>query len=222
MVFLSLSEIAQASLHLTLGFIRLEGQLHLIALTGLESGRNLLVAPDGRWLGGYLPNQLRSYPFMLAKATKDDLVFCIVDSDEYLVEGPSKNPFFAADEKLHPTLQQVLDLLVVSEREKTACNALALELEAAGLITDWEVVVPTSTGSRRISGLYKIDEAALEALDDEAFLKLRKNRLLVLIYCQLLSMQNLSGLIKRAEAAASAVAHMQAASMELDFSRFGG
>lgn len=53
-----------------------------------------------------------------------------------------------------------------------------------------------------MGGLFRIDEDALNALDTEAFLQLRKMGALPLIYCQLLSIQNLQRLGPLAEAQA--------------------
>jgi hypothetical protein len=53
-----------------------------------------------------------------------------------------------------------------------------------------------------VTGLFRIDEARLNALDDEGFLKLRKAGGLSIAYAQLLSMNNIQMLAQLAEARA--------------------
>ena len=58
-------EIARAALAMPLAFFQEARRFVLVAVLSLTPNRNMLVAPDGRWLGGYVPAFLRSYPFAL-------------------------------------------------------------------------------------------------------------------------------------------------------------
>ena len=114
----------------------------------------------------------------------------IGDSDS-LTDGPEGQPLF--DENGIPTkaVSQVLEFLTAIESNRvltaTVCNAL----QAHQLIVPWAITVQSDTGQQKIEGLYKIDEAALNALSSEDFAGLRQNGTLTLCYCQMLSMQNL-------------------------------
>ena len=46
-----------------IGFVKQETGYQLVAITSLQPGQNLYVAPDGKWLGTYIPSALRGYPF---------------------------------------------------------------------------------------------------------------------------------------------------------------
>src|SRR5437899_270151 len=52
---------------LPMGFVQTETGFQLMAITSLQPGTNFFVAPDGRWLGDYVPAVLRAYPFRLVK-----------------------------------------------------------------------------------------------------------------------------------------------------------
>ena len=47
---------------------------------------------------------------------------------------------------------------------------------------------------QRVAGLYRINEAALNALSNEDFLEVRQSGALSVVYCQLISMHNLKNL----------------------------
>ena len=194
--------------------------MNLVALVGVIPGQNLMVSPEGRWLSGYLPFQMKSYPFALAPAPNGELVLCIVERDGTVVDGPGGNAFFDSAGELDPVVAQTMKALVNFEREKAACRGRAAELEAAGIIKPWDLAMQTYLGPRKIEGLYQVDEVALQTLDDAAFLELRKTGALSLAYCQMLSMQNVANLAHRAQIAPPAPVAVPP--MELDFSRLGG
>ena len=66
-------------------------------------------------------------------------------------------------------------------------NALA----DAGLITPWEINLKQGEEVVPVEGLFSVDEAALNKLDDDDFLAIRKGGGLALAYAQLLSMNQL-------------------------------
>ena len=49
------AELARAALALPLAFLQEAGRFFLMAVLSLTPGRNMLVGPDGRWLGRYIP-----------------------------------------------------------------------------------------------------------------------------------------------------------------------
>jgi hypothetical protein len=64
-------------------------------------------------------------------------------------------------------------------------------LAQAGVIKPWPITIKSEQGDRTVSGLYCFDEAALNALSNEDFLKLRASPALPIAYAQLLSMGQL-------------------------------
>jgi len=59
------TELAKAALAFPIALIQQGKGFVPAAVLGLEPGKNLFVAPDGRWLGSYVPSALRGYPFLL-------------------------------------------------------------------------------------------------------------------------------------------------------------
>ena len=60
-------------------------------------------------------------------------------------------------------------------------------LAKAGVIQPWPIKLKAEQGERTVAGLHRIDEVALNALADDAFLKLRKASALPIAYAQMLS-----------------------------------
>ena len=69
-----------------------------------------------------------------------------------------------------------------------ATDLAMASLAEAGVIEPWPLEVEVDGKKTAIKGLHRVNESALGALDDEAFLKLRKTSALRLAYAQLMSM----------------------------------
>ena len=76
-----------------------------------------------------------------------------------------------------------------------AVNALA----RAGVLVPWQVKINVGDEVLEPAGLYRLDEARLNRLDNETFLKLRPVQALSAAYAQLFSMDKLALLKKLAE-----------------------
>src|SRR5690606_9874504 len=73
-------------------------------------------------------------------------------------------------------------------------------LDAEGLIVPWEITVRGKDGEKKITDLYRIDEARLNSLDAAALSRIHQAGALPVAYCQLLSMQHIHTLAKLADA----------------------
>lgn len=195
-------EFPHALMHMPVGFIKQEDDFVPVAILGLQSGQNLFVAPDGRWIGSYIPAAYRIYPFQLANSTDGQRVL-VIDDDSGLVVDSGSNEgevFFDEDGNPARALQDVLDFLVQLQGYKELTQSMSAVLAGHKLIHPWPITIQSEAGERKIEGLYRIDEAALTALPEEAFADLRRAGALPIAYCQLLSMQHLQTLGKLAEA----------------------
>ena len=223
---IGISEIPKIALHMPLAFQRHGGTMLLIAVCGLQQGRCLLLNAEGHWTEGYTPFHLKTYPFALlpSPANNAELMLCVDEASGLVADGVVGTPFFGLDGALSPEVQRMLDMMIVFEKEKAAAQRFAAHLESAGLISPWAIKLSTPAGSIDVQGLFHVNEAALQALDDQRFLELRKNGSLSLAYCQLLSMEHLPKLLDRAATASAQPTRvaMSAPVMELDFSRLGG
>lgn len=196
---ITVQEISRAALSLPIGFIATEDDFSLVAIQGLKPDQNLLVNDKGQWLVPYIPAAYRGYPFALAQTQENNLVLC-VDHDSGLVNEYEGEVFFDADEQPTQPVKDVLNFLQQVRDNLLITNQLCKALQQFTLIVPWPVKLQGNEGVQEISGLYKIDEKALNALPAEDFEQLRQTGALPLIYCQLLSMQHMVTLGQLAEA----------------------
>ena len=184
------SEFARAALAMPIAFIEQAGQYVPAAVLSPIQGRNLFVGPAGQWLGGYVPAMLRTYPFRLARAPGSERASLCIDDASVLIPEANAGPedFFAADGTLAPSLNAIVELLRRIEQDRPATDLAVAALVEARLIQAWPLTVTIGQEQVQVGGLHCVNEAALNALDDDKFLKLRKAGALVLADTQLLSM----------------------------------
>jgi len=124
-----------------------------------------------------------------------------VDEESRLVkEDKSAEPFFDDQGALSRQMQDIFSFLSQIEKNKAQTVRAFTALAEAGLITDWPLKIKDGDQEKPVTGLYRIDEARLNALDDEGFLKIRKTGGLPIAYAQLLSMNNIQMLVQLAKA----------------------
>jgi len=183
-------EVAIAAVNMPLAFVKHEQNTQLVGVLGPQVDFNMFVADDGKWLGAYIPGILRSFPFRLAQVQgRAEMALC-VESD-YL-NNPDTPIYDDAGELARPVAEIVNFLnMYEASRQRTAFSANALE--EAGVLTPWPIKVRSPDGREApaLTGLLRVDEAALNALDEAAFLKLRKIGALPIAYGQMLSISRL-------------------------------
>ena len=188
------SELSKTVSAMPIGFIRQEVGYQLVAFTSLEDGLNLYVTPDGKWLGPYIPAALRAYPFRLAKQEKSDTSILCINEASGLVSENMEEGYAFFDDQNEPTqeINEILSLLSKIEANLAVTQASVTALDHAGLIAPWELNLLDGEDAVPVTGLFKVDEDALNNLDDEAFLTLRKAGGFAIAYAQLLSMNQLA------------------------------
>ena len=188
------AELSKAVLAMPTGFIVHEAGYQLVAITSLQPGQNLYVAPDGKWLGTYIPSALRAHPFKLLKhESAENSVLCVNEASGLVVEGVEDgNDFF--DDENQPTqgIKDILNFLTEVEASRVATQRAVNALADAGLITSWVLNLKQGEKDIPVEGLFCIDGAALNKLDDEDFLAVRNAGGLVVAYAQLFSMEQLA------------------------------
>lgn len=172
----------------------------LVALLSVTPKLNLFVAPNGRWLGGYIPAEFRGYPFrLLRNPSSDQRVLCFDRDSGLLSEQPEADgeAFFDTEDQLSPAMQQVLSFLKQCEHSRQLSQNAVDALTQHGLITPWPIKLNTGEADpSTVKGLFRIDEAALRNLSGEALKTLSDTNALTLAYAQLLSQHRLNGLSK--------------------------
>jgi hypothetical protein len=192
------AELANAALSMPCAFLRQEGRYTLVAVLSTIEARNMFVDRDGRWLGGYVPAVLRLYPFrMLPSAGTDKLQLCVDEESKLIVDGNAVGePFQDQQGNLSPALAAVFEAAMAVERNRKDTDLAVAALAKANVIRPWQITIKSGESERPISGLYRVDEAALQALPSDAFLGLRRASALPIAYTQMLSTRQL-GLFER-------------------------
>ena len=225
------SELAQAALALPIGFANQGEDFVPVALVGLTPDQSLFVSADSLWQGHFVPSAYRFHPFALLPASEGREVLCIDEESGLVTDGPEGEPFFSDDGEPSKFVADIFASLLEIGTQRLATKSTCALLKAHGLIEPWPVTIQGSSGERQVDGLFCINEDALDALSDAAFLELRASRGLTIAFCQLLSMQHLPALkqmaVVRAAAAMPTVRPSTAPGLEvldhdrpLDFSRF--
>ena len=112
------TELAHAALAMPCAFVQQSGRYVLAAVLSFPGGRNMFVAPDGRWLGRYIPAVFRLYPFLLrpSKGT-DGVVLCVDEESKLVVDGNSAGEeFFDAQGNPATVLKPVFEVGMALER----------------------------------------------------------------------------------------------------------
>ena len=188
-------EVVRAALAMPIAFIEQSGRYSLAALMSPIAGRNFFIGAAGQWLGSYIPAALRGYPFSLARVEgSDKAVLCIDEDSGWIVDSdtnPDATKFFEKDGVPSAALKAILDFLSQIEQSRIATDVALAALADAGVIHPWPLKVQEAQQQVPVKGLHCINEAALNALDDETFLKLRKSSAIFIAQAQLMSMQTL-------------------------------
>lgn len=185
-----------------LAFIEHGGKRVLVALLGLLPGRNLFVAPDGRWVGGYIPAIVRGYPFQLAGTDDRQLVLCIDEGSGLVTDaaaGGKAVPFFGEDGKPHAETQKIFEGLRLTHQGIAAVDRAVAALAGQELLEPWPLKVADDGAGKTLNGLGRISEKKLNALDGEQLVRLREAGALAIAYAQLLSMGNVDTLGRLAQ-----------------------
>ena len=188
------AEISKVVPVMPIGFVKQEAGCQLVGITSLQPGKNLYVAPDGKWLGGYIPAALRGYPFKLVQQEgAGEFILCINEASGLVVENTEDgNDFFDDENQPVQGIKDILNFLTQIKASRYVTEGAVNALDDAGLITPWEINLKQGEKVVPVSGLFRVDEAALNKLDDEDFLAVRKAGGLALAYAQLLSMNQLA------------------------------
>ncbi len=203
-------ELPRAMLSLPIAFTPQAEAYLPAAILSLQPGTNLFVGQGGDWADVYIPSALRSYPFRLAHTEAGQSVLCIDEDSGTVRDGPEGNRFFDDNGQPAKVTLDVLNYLKRIEQSHLATTVACAALHKHQLIQPWPVTTQTEAGEKPVAGLFRIDEAALNNLSGEALRELAQSGALVVAYCQMLSMQHLPMLKRKAEAHAKAARSLTA------------
>ena len=190
LVPISVVEAHRTALDLPLGFLRKEdGSLSLMAVLSLNRDDNAQIGPKGLWMGGYMPVLVRAHPFSIV--VQEDQTTIVVDADSEWLSESEGEPLFDPEGNPSKILQNLLQVLKNQAPHPNRDHPVLEAVEQSGVLVPW---------SDASENLFRVDPQKLAALEDQAFLELRQNKALAVLYAQLLSMprkQRIQNLAKR-------------------------
>ena len=170
-----------------------------VAILGVKERQNQFVDEDGAWASGvYIPAYVRRYPFIFSE-NKDsgELTLCIDEASEFLEDG-AEQPLFVDDEPSDKT-KQMLEFCAAFQRQIAITREFMENVAKQNLLAPKKMTFTANSGQRyALSGFQMIEEEAFNALPDDIFLDWRRRGWLVLVYCHLLSISNMTVLGERA------------------------
>jgi SapC len=173
-----------------------DGQLSLLAVTGLQAGHNLFVGVDGAWLGQYLPSTMATWPFRLVHES-DDGNFLVAVSAEAL-NASVGDPLFNADGQESPWLLERLRQLTEADAGMKETARQLAQLDAAQVLTERSMQAVLADGrDLELHGFMTVDEARLQALPEKTVHELHISGALALAYLHLLSLRRFRQLVVR-------------------------
>lgn len=189
-------ELPKAALSMPVGFIHQDDRFHLVALVGIRPDQNLYLTPQHRWAGAYPPAVLRAHPFRML-AAQEQTVLGVDEASGLVDEDASGERFFDAAGEPSPRFQEMIEFLEALNRDQHLTQQACEALRRHRLIQPWALKIQLDEQRQQaVEGLYRIDEAALAALDAEALKAVQDAGGLNLAYCQMLSQQNLDTLAR--------------------------
>lgn len=196
---LGLAEFAMAVRHYPIVFA--PGALPIpLAVTGLVTGGNLLVDPDGAWKSGaYVPGYLRRYPFILGPEIAGGNAPLLVDaaSGRIVDVGPKDQAIRLFHEDGSPTtlIEEAASLCLSAHREQAVTAEFAEALRESGILTQGNAQIRLLDGSSQtVQGFSTVDARAYRALPDSLVRRWFAAEWLDAITLHLVSLQNWSTL----------------------------
>lgn len=177
-----------------------DGGGRLLAITGLEHGRNLFVDAQGHWSGNYLPAVLRTWPFRLLTEVDDEGARLVAVHRPALSVSQGDALFDEYGQEA-PWVQAVLRELVALDAAATTTAEQVAALDAAGLLHERTLQALLPTGRQmELTGFLSVDETKLNALTPAQAGELHRQGALSLAYLHLLSLRRFRPLMERAAA----------------------
>lgn len=194
-----LGEFSDLAAEFPIIFVRAESgdALRCVALLGIKPGQNLFWQ-EQRWQARYIPAALRAHPFAAATIDRAEGQFalCLDEQSPAIVEsGREGEALFDAEGRESIYLTRVVQSMAQLRGQEQASNRFVSHLRDLDLLEEQVILVKLAGGvDHRLSGVFRVNEKALNALSDEAFVDLRRRGYLAAIYAHLNSLRQVNNL----------------------------
>jgi hypothetical protein len=182
------------------------GEIHALAMFGVEEGENLFLDERG-WEAGYIPLDIVRKPFLIGfqdqqgqgGASREPVI--TVDMDSPRVSTGRGEAVFLEHGGNSPYIEQVGSILKALHQGLRRSGPFYDVLAELDLLESFVVDVQLKDGSEhRMTGFHTINEDRLKALDGEQLAMLSQRGYLEAIYMVIASMSHLPDLIDRKNA----------------------
>ena len=168
-----------------------------VALTGMPQGKNLFVSEQGIWSARYMPAYVRRYPFVFVESSAGQFAVCVDPSSSCLDETLG-TPLFESNGEPSQAMQDTVARLGEYHRAMLATRAFMQKLQAANVLMESNAKADLPDGRSMVwRGFWTIDEARLRELPEATLKEWCNSGELGLVYAHLISLGNLSELLRR-------------------------
>jgi len=172
------------------------GRFNAVALLGLKAGENLFYH-ERAWQGMHRPEEYGCFPFTLRVHSDraEEGLLCI-DRNAPIVNEHEGERLFDNDGEQTPFLKSMARRLTDLASKKVVTTQFIATLLDKKLLTASTLQINLSNENYQLTGIYAIDENALNAMSDQDFCQLKAKGYLVPVYASLLSLQNVQRMIR--------------------------
>ena len=183
------------------------GGHRFVSILGFEPGENLYLQGND-WDAGYIPLTIRRQPFQVIAqeiteedGSKSQVPTMAINLDSPRISREQGEDIIGEDGELTPWFKEVTGMVSAMVEGTNQARELLRQLDSLGLIEPLQVGFKLVDGvTRRLDGLYTINEARLRELPDDAVLELHRRGYLDCIYSMRASLGHLGGLARRKDA----------------------
>lgn len=195
LVPLVVDEFIYAAVNFPIVFVKdpTTGEFRSVGLVGLEQGENLIFNRHGS-LSTYIPASVYRYPFSAVINEEAGNLSLCVDMDSKLVGEQGERLFHPSGEPTEFTIKKINDLSKLMKQEAKTYQFIDF-LFKKGLIEPVEIKLNFEGGNSALGGLYRVNQTALNNLDDETIVFIQRNNYFGFIHAHLLSFGHIQRLI---------------------------
>ncbi len=186
---LTATELSDAAPHYPIVFAGAGDKLEPVAVVGHKKGINPFVDALGYWRkGSYIPAYVRRFPFNMASDGAGNVYLAADTASEAFSDEEQAEPLYKGG-KPTEIAKRALQFCLAYSRAQHVTSSICRAIEDTGVLVERVAEIRMPGGSNKIHGFRVVDEAKLNQLPDESWLKLKRAGVLPLIYTHLLSMK---------------------------------